>query len=523
MNWWLWSAWIEDPDKSTRPLYGFLAETLAPTDASTTSTKALPSKSLLHISERVLTKCEATSLQDDISNRSNLIDLTAFFPDAPRFNLQAYRHIVCSAFGHSAAKATCGYTSTSPEELFPYSEDLETLLEHLSQLLGLPFKGSHALHFGGFDYFQLDSWLDGVNPYGTSVINRTTGLQPNLIKVWRNESVGLRQVVHLQAKANDETLHEGAHFLEPGVASLEIEIPSPLDAYELSIFDDPCGAVRYRESTTMMMEVSIASHTFGRVVQHRDRVEAKAAISGDKDLHQRAGSTTAVHTVRSLVNVDSTGLRQHHIALRKKLDELLPFPSQDRWFPITSELGLGVIAHLDSLLSGSRTQEAIIVDPFFGEEALQTVATRFTNTDLKLTVVASWGKSDPDTGDRIEGTTALRRSYAQRRLEPIFGRIAPLINVQFRFVNVVTSDGAPAFHDRYLFLKLHDGATEIYLLSNSLNKLASKWPFCMSLLTGKAKIEATRYVKGLVEGKDVTRTTDPTTSYRWVSPYFQRS
>ena len=474
---------------------------------------------MLVVAQTVVTASEAANLLELVAARSDIIELKAFFVEAPTLKLIAYRQVICEAFGHSAAHADCGYALSAPEDLLLQPEDTETLLGHCTSQLGLQFRSTHAIHLGGFDVFHLDSWLDGPNLFGSSVVKDVEGDAPNLVRIWRDDLSDQRQVVHLRAMADDEILHEGAHFLSGGDRYIDVKIADVIDAYELSIFDDPQGTLRYKESTTMMREVAFSMRTATRTVIHRDRLQAKAASRGGS-LHDRAASTTTTHTSRSSVNFDSSGFRRHRIALKARLNEHVPPPSRDRWFPRTFELGLGVIDHLNKLLDAGQIHEAVIVDPFFGEDALQTVATRLTQADVRLTIVASWGKADPDSGARFEGSVTSARNFAQRRLTPVFEKISPLIGIQLQFVNVIDSDGSPAFHDRYLLLSSHDGSSDVYLLSNSLNNLATKWPFCLSLLTGMAGIQAKRYIEGLVQGHDITTSTNPQINFQWASPGF---
>lgn len=519
MNWWLWSAWIEEPNGTRRPFYAFLVKTKALVSSTQYQRVTLPSKDILVVAQRVVTASEAATLLELVVARRATIELKAFFAEAPAIELMAYRQIVCEAFGHSAAHADCGYALSTPEELLPWSEDTETLLKHCTSQLGLKFRSTHALHLGGFDVFHLDSWLDDPNPFGSSVVKGIEGDTPNLVRIWRNDLSDQRHIVHLRAMADGEILHEGAHFLNGSAQYIDVKVEGVIDAYELSLFDATQGTLRYKESTTMMMEAAFSMRTSARTVVHRDRLQAKAASRGGA-LRDRAASTTATHTLRSSVNFDPAGLRSHRIAMNTRLNEHMPSLSQDRWFPRTFELGLGVIDHLNRLLDAGQIREAVLVDPYFGEDALQTVATRFNQADVRLTIVASWGKTDPDTGARIEGSVASARSFAQRRLTPVFKIIGPLLGIQLQFVNVIDSDGSQAFHDRYLLLNPHEGPADVYLLSNSLNNMATKWPFCLSLLGGMAGIHAKRYIEGLVQGHDVTASTNPQINFQWASPGF---
>ena len=222
--------------------------------------------------------------------------------------------------------------------------------------------------------------------------------------------------------------------------------------------------------------------------------------------------------MRSRVPSDPDALRAHVQAVRQILDDHLGEPSNDRWFPRTFDAQLGVIDHLNRLLDSGETREAVLVDPFFGEEALQRLVLRLTRTGLNLTIVACWGRTDPDTGAPVKGGAAAAVAEGERRLKPLLARIGPQIAPDLKLVNVVTGSGSQAFHDRYLLLHPHSGPFQVFLLSNSINNAAANWPFCMSLLSGQARVEAKHYIDGLAQGRDVTGSTDPKISFKWPPP-----
>ena len=57
------------------------------------------------------------------------------------------------------------------------------------------------------------------------------------------------------------------------------------------------------------------------------------------------------------------------------------------------------------------------------------------------------------------------------------------LNRSFAVINL-TDGNEKAFHDRYLLLYPHEGPAKVFLLSNSLNKAAGDWPYCMNSLRG---------------------------------------
>ena len=74
-----------------------------------------------------------------------------------------------------------------------------------------------------------------------------------------------------------------------------------------------------------------------------------------------------------------------------------------------------------------------------------------------------------------------------------------------------------AFHDRYLLIYPHEHPAKVFLLSNSINKLAGNWPFAMSLFAADVSREVQRYIEGLCNGRDEAKNKSLTISFRWPS------
>jgi len=517
-HWWLWAAWVTHSDKANH-VYGLLAPTRSTCRPLAETSTRLPSGATLHIAESVELSSTIEILKTEIESNTACIRLSTLVPAAPNIDVDSYRQTICQAFGHSVAKVLGAYSFTAPSGLLVDDGDARLMIETCTRAAGLALHRTHAMHLGGFDLFELEGWLDGPIPYGSASLNPQPHNEQHRIRIWRTET-HLRQIAHLRASADGEVVHEGAHFLAAGSETLHVDVGEAADAYTLSIFDDDTGRLRYTESAQFLMEVEISTQTIGRVVQHKDKIEAEAQRRSHA-FHQRAATTAALHATWSHVNFDARGFRAHRIAVHNRLDELMPEPSSDRWFARTDELGLGVLDHLNKILGASQAQEAVLVDPYFGKEALHSIATRLSNANLRLTIVASWGRVEPDTGRTIEGVEA-RIAFAPQTLEPVFAVIGALINVGLRFRNVVTAEGRAAFHDRYLLIKTHAGTKQLYLLSNSVNRMAVNWPFCMSELSGEAKIDAIRYVEGLTNEKDGSQAASQTTNFEWKNNAFTR-
>ena len=518
-HWWLWAAWVTQSGKPRQHVYGLLTPTRSACRPCTETSTKLPSGATLHVAESVGLSTTIATLKAEIENNAACIRLSTLIPDAPDIDVDSYRQTICQAFGHRAAKVLGAYAFAAPSVLLVDGIDARLMIETCTRAVGLALGRTHAMHLGGFDLFELGGWLDNPIPYGSAALNPRSPREQHRIRIWRTQTRA-RQIAHLRACADGEVVHEGAHFLAAGSDILYVDVGEAADAYTLSIFDDDTGTLRYTESAQFLMEVEISSQTIGRVVQHKDKLEAEAQRRS-RALHQRAATTAALHATRSHVSFDARGFRAHRMAVQNRLDEVMPEPSSDRWFARTDELGLGVLDHINRILGASQAQEAVLVDPYFGKEALHSIATRLSNANLRLTIVASWGRVEPDTGRAIEGVEA-RIAFGPKTLKPVFAAIGALVNVGLRFRNVVTTDGRAAFHDRYLLIKTHAGTKQLYLLSNSVNRMAVNWPFCMSELSGEAKIDAIRYVEGLANEQDGSQAASPTTNFEWSNIAFKR-
>lgn len=134
---------------------------------------------------------------------------------------------------------------------------------------------------------------------------------------------------------------------------------------------------------------------------------------------------------------------------------------------------------------------------------------RLQSTDVALTIVTSWTKINPDTGLAFENSIS-----PSEKLSRMLRGVSHLLNPRLKVINMVARNDQ-AFHDRYLLLYPHEGPTKIFLLSNSVNKMAGRWPFCMTLLSDDIKHEVQNYIEGLCRGQDVTGSTNPSVTFSW--------
>jgi hypothetical protein len=166
---------------------------------------------------------------------------------------------------------------------------------------------------------------------------------------------------------------------------------------------------------------------------------------------------------------------------------------------------------LNGLLGGGQIRRAVLVDPWFGPEALRTLVLRLGSQDVQLTIVTGWARSHPDTGEALDAANS-----PTQELEMMLREIETFLSPGLSLINLI--DGTDqAFHDRYLLLYPHEGPSKAYLLSNSLNRAAGHWPFCMSLLATDVTVHVRRYIEGLCRGQDIAGGKALTINFKWPS------
>ncbi len=500
MQSWLWYAWITRPDGSMSPVYGLLAGTANPTSAAIAQDMTLPSGVKLTIAQAVLSPAIAAPLialfDKDIRN----LDLSQFLPNAPPMEFQFTRIVSAAAFGQGGVRTSANYGMPDPDTIFSSPADLTALLNTMEQQLGLPFRREFATHFGGFDIFEMKPCFENPAPYGMEVLKGEPQPFSDGVRIWRDDATKV-EIAHLVLESDGEIVFDTTVLLDKNEDFRDFPIITIPDRMDLRISDPVRGELLFREQNHFIREIVGTIMTPGSGVMLSDGLSKRAA--SQKALVARASARMTARASHFSTGLDPSKLRSYN----KTMGNLLGWSaSADRWFPHGVSGELDAIGYFNTLMGEPNVQEAILVDPYFGVDALERVM-RFTN-GRKLTCVASWTDVDPDT-NRDDAALAISR------LEAVLNRLGGFIVPHFRFLNLVTGGKERAFHDRYLLLAGTNMTTRVFLLSNSLNGMSLKWSFCMSELGGDALLNAAAYIKGLSDAEDVTGAASPEITFQW--------
>jgi hypothetical protein len=421
------------------------------------------------------------------------------------------------ALGHSTARVDSFFTLPDLEGIFGenLNDILPIILSALQDKLNIPFRDSYSSKFGCFEVMHLNEWLDLPVPFNFDLVRSRDDGPDNggtkCIEVSRSvEFANQKHTAHIICKFDGDTILNRFVELAPHVLRSDpITSPRDFDEYEAWLFCEN-GEIIHHEHHNLIREIGGGLNLQGRQVQLSDNLTRRAQ-QVDPDLGKRAAQVRS-HSSYNGFSV-KFGFTGPSLAFSRKMknlvSELFPEPSRDKWFPKTVEAEVSFIEYFRTLLDRSRAKKAILVDPFFGVDALKRFALRLESSDLELTIVTSWTEIEPDTGNRFAQGVNPTDS-----LDVALVSIAEFINPQLKVINI-HAKGKKAFHDRYLLTYPPEGLPEVFLLSNSLNKASGNWPFCMSLLAFDVSREVCAYVEGLCRGEDLSGSVNPTIDYRW--------
>ena len=510
ISWWVWFGWLRR-DAISGFVYGCAARNFRPPGWAEDRAIDLPGAGRLEVRQRTVTAAAFRVFEDELKTGS-IKPESLLGPGAPDVAVGATRVILQDGLGQSAARVTTFYSLPDVAELIGEADEaLKALLSALEAELNFPFTSSYAARLGNFEIFDLHAWLDGPQPFLIeNAFPRSKDRQgPETLEVCRTPAFAhARHIAHLAGRVHGDLVIDRLLMLEPGELRVPVESPEWLSQLDFQIFSDDGETLLHSERNTYITQIGFVLAPITRQLTIEDDLSRRAGIA-----FGRAASTVHAHTsIRSQVGAPATG---SWLKFVQDMDDIvaarLPKPSDDRWFPRGIEGELGAIAHLTGLLSGGQISRAVLVDPWFGAEALRTLVLRLGSQDLHLTIVTGWAQSHPDTGEPLDAA-----NNPTRELETALRQIQTFLSPGLTVINLI--DGkAQAFHDRYLLLYPHEGPSKVYLLSNSLNRAAGHWPFCMSLLAADVALHVRRYIEGLCRGQDVARAKTLTTNFKWRS------
>jgi len=515
-SWWVWSCFLINALNHRLLIYGCAAaSTKAAGWHSSPVEYPLPSGKKLLIRQATVSIELFTQFQGRLEQ--GIIEIKCFFDEENcTGQIRDQRITIQESLGHNAARVETFYTLPDLKVMFSdfIDADLPIVLSILENEINQPFSSKYASRLGNFEVIHLNEWLDHPQPFLIDLVRSKEGKQGEKsnrhIEICRTKDFAkCKHMAHIVCKTNEDTiLNILISLAVDQLRSDTIISPENIDEIEAWLFDE-CGKLIHHEYHRLLRTIVTTLNLQGRQINIRDKLSEKAS-QVSKILGDTASKVNSYHSQQSMINMLTTGLyADYKNQMSNIVAEIMPVSDLDKWFTRSISEEIEVINYIRSLLDAGRIKSAILVDPFFGSDALKRFALRLESQDLSITIVTSWAKIDPETGNPWE-----KEVDPINNLEKELLAVGELINPRLQVINLQAGNDQ-AFHDRYIVLYKLEGVPEVYLLSNSINKMAGNWPFCMSLLAPDVARKVRLYVEGLCAGKDISRSVNPTITFRW--------
>lgn len=522
-NAWVWAAWLQAAATEPVFIYGCCAPSERakksyPEEAITIGSAKDATHLVLTIRHAVIDAHAANSLLQNMATGG--ADLSSIFGrSAPVITPKLVRRTLENVLGHHGAAVDAYMTLPALNELGRAPDALKSVLSALNTRLGLPFTNAYAGHLGNFECFHLADWLEREKPFAIEAPNPKKLGKPepiDALAVTRSKTFArVAHILHVECFSGRDTILDRIIFLpENEQLSPLIIAPGDIDGFAIRLFTADGTTLLHKETMHFFREINLVTSMTGRSITLDDKLTVQAHGVSEA-LGRKASTVQAQSSSRSVVNVNDNDnrWRAHADRLQQFVAEYFAPRSADRWFARSVASQLDVIEHINALLHGGTTKSAILVDPFFGADALLRLAIRLSSTDIDLTIITSLQGKVPDSGVSIaEG------GMPQAVLENFLRQYHSLINPKIKVINLSRPNGDQVFHDRYLLIYKHDQTAQIYMLSNSINKMAGNYPFCMTVLAEDVTRGVRDYIEALSKGQDISFQTQPVVTFTWPEP-----
>lgn len=322
-------------------------------------------------------------------------------------------------------------------------------------------------------------------------IHKDQGLRVTTIRKCKDFAEDI--IVNCIGKYKDYVICNQTQVWPANKKEIYFEANEPMTSVVVHAWNTATGKLIVSQSIALMMGLSIISSWGGTPYQIGDSWTNKL-------LHSVANSSELIRTqlmkVQRITTDRAISIRSEHesvldeamengYSLFKDYQEKKETGAFISNTPTTGEIDsfLQVRAYIEQ----SSVCKAVIADPYFSARAAEKLLTRIQRTDLELEIITSLGSLDPDTNQK-SNVCEETRAFLQRT--------APLLHNNLVVRNLTRGEKG-VFHDRYLIRYHKDGTIDGFLLSNSLNSMAQKFPLVIAPLEHRVCMEVCEYLNSL--------------------------
>jgi len=397
------------------------------------------------------------------------------------------------------------------EDLYKRLGKSDTFISQLLQLLSdeteLDFTNKENYgRLGCFEHIIANKWLDNIPPVQINIINNK-----GILELRRSSSFSKnKQLLHLILRNHGDIVLDKIYIIPENDKIYKLfDNTIFFSNIEYWLFSNDGKKTIQYEKIQLTSELNINMSMITGTKEIQDSLTKKAQ-GKDISLGEKARKveTSSIASKNSMMSASATSWLDSRFFIESKVRRFFITPREDKWFSQGIEDELLVIEYICSLIDKRKSKKAILMDPFFGYDALERFVLRISSDDADLTVLTSLGEENPD--NKLE-----KLSNPEEKLHKILKSLDRTIIRNLKIINLRTKKNHQAFHDRYLCIYDYEGNAKVYLLSNSLNKASGNWPFCMSILAPDVGHRVREYLEELCNMNDIENNQQLKITYQW--------
>lgn len=379
---------------------------------------------------------------------------------------------------------------------------IDRILKQLERETGICFTDGQAFRLGNYECYE--SVCENISALETPPIDwdvlteedplgKTIGVRIDWAKLSaaRFDKIFIR----LFCRNGQAICADEIHVVNRGDTDIRMVVNQPSCHIKMD-FWDANGAYIHHVDSHMIRQIKMDMHLIGQDFIYIDRWAKKIGESFSKDnlpdQVSRVRYFTPEMTSVGEYDHDQWAFIETHVR-----DLPQPFSkehegAEDVFLSKSPPNEYESIRFVISRIQDRGVAEALLVDPYFSPDAAEKLLPRIESTNARLTVVTLATHENPD--ETMNASDSFNQEYFDTLKESL-NRIRSLVRAKVRVLCPNRSDGKK-FHDRYLIVYTISGP-KVWLLSNSINSLAAKYPFVASKVNGKAAYRLRRYAEGL--------------------------
>ncbi len=382
------------------------------------------------------------------------------------------------------------------EDTFPLAEierykTMRDLMDWAKEECGIDFF-QDTFRFGNFECYkpspEADKFkIDIYNHDGLfkTIVRTTTDLKSDL-------------VVNCVAKYCERSIINQTKIFHAGDTEISFSAEEPMTHVMIQIWDINQGFLIYSKERAlidnMFFQINIGSTPY--CLSDPWSRKLKQTAPGQKETITKCIETVNQSTSGQKFSTNNLSQNVFHDSLRQSSQLFAKYKNKSisgSFVSYGKENGeMNSFLKLREYIDNDHVRKVVLIDPYFSVESALKILTRISHTNIRMEIITSLVKTDPDSGKESQNIVEQYRKFMEHN-QSMFPCSVVVCNL--------TRGGKQVFHDRYLLRYFEDGTCDGFLLSNSINSMGQRFPFVIAAMDHKVCLEVQEYIREISDSE----------------------